>query len=612
MAEQPTKLPCRQRVANCCLELRSAFTTHGREFEMVDMDIGGVTMKGFKHLPPNVSQSLRPFFDKYAARTWLMCHDSDERYTFGEAARISDAIGAALCHDFDVKLGDKVAIAMANWPESMMAFIAAQHIGATAVMFVAERPAEVEYHVKNSGPKVIILDPAMHDMLRRCSAPLGLRVVLCRSDEAVARRLGATCWEEVLRLGEGKTLPSLGALTEEDDAMLLYTSGTTGMPKGVCQSQRSFSTSIKLGHIVANISADPKLVMPDRINYISGVMNGISRAIPGGSCLIMMPDWDPGLVIDLIEREQLRRIWGRTSMILDILEHPAFEPRRVASLKSIAVGGDAVPPILLKRVYDKVPNVIMIHGYGCTEMSALSAMNIGANYVKRPTSVGRPCLLMDIKIKDRETGEIMPDGQRGEVCVKSITLMRCYHLQPELTRKVIDKDGYFHTEDVGKMEGGFLYILGRYKDVFYNHGLTVDCAEVEAGFYEHPAVRQCCVFGLPHPRIGQVPAAAVWVQEAVTQADLNAHADAIMSWYKVPDPSHIFMHTTELPKVGFSGKLDKKGLRDHYCKQVGPLSDITEAPRDRAAAAEVEAGSRAQREARPARCQSCCLPWLAR
>mmetsp|Transcript_48717 Transcript_48717/g.95536 ORF Transcript_48717/g.95536 Transcript_48717/m.95536 type:complete len:210 (+) Transcript_48717:77-706(+) len=199
---------------------------------------------------------------------------------------------------------------------------------------------------------------------------------------------------------------------------------------------------------------------------------------------------------------------------------------------------------------------------------ALGTHHKGADYLLHPTSCGKPVPLMcEVAIIDPNTGKKLSQGKRGEVCIKGAFVMKCYHNKPEATKKAIDKDGYFHTGDIGKFEGGFLYILDRMKDLIIRGGENIDCSEVEAAISTHPAVRECSVFGLPDERLGEVVGVAVWCTKQATGDELVAQAAKHLAKFKVPLAENIFFHQEELPK-GPTGKLDKKGLREKYKEVV--------------------------------------------
>merc|ERR1719343_313098 len=237
-------------------------------------------------------------------------------------------------------------------------------------------------------------------------------------------------------------------------------------------------------------------------------------------------------------------------------------------MKQFVAGGAPVPPAQVSKMKQATGKVSSAQGYGLTEVCGGVVVNKGIDYLKHPSAAGKPLpLVCKVDVLDPATGKAVPSGERGEICIKGAMVMARYHNKPEETAKVIDANGYFHTGDVGKYEDGFLYVLDRIKDIIIRGGENIDCSEVEAALYSHPAVRECSVFGLPDERLGEVVGAAIWLQSEATAAELSQHCASKIAKFKVPEAQNIFFHTSELPK-GATGKLDKKGLREKYSAQV--------------------------------------------
>merc|ERR1712050_245518 len=301
--------------------------------------------------------------------------------------------------------------------------------------------------------------------------------------------------------------------------------------------------------------------------HITALGNTCLWSLPAGNAIIMMRKWDAGEALKLIEQEKATRFTGVPTMVRDMFEHPNFKPEAFASMKNIAAGGAPVPPSLMAKV--RKSGSKPAQGYGLTETMGAVAVNNGVDYKKHPTSCGKPIpLVVQAAIKDPATGKTLKDGERGELCIKSQFNMKGYQNRPEDTAKVIDSEGFFHTGDIAKMQGGFVYILDRLKDIIIRGGENIDCSEVEREFYKHEAVKEVSVFGLPDERLGEVVGVAVFPLKPVTAAELVQHAaSGKLAKFKVPEEKHIFLLDEELPK-GATGKIDKKGLREKYSKQV--------------------------------------------
>lgn len=540
----------------------------GGTFRFGDKEVRGVKLRCFTNLPAALGDYYSIWFKKHAEKEWLLYQD--ERYTFKQAHKMYMALGAELATTYGIKKGDKVGICMRNYPELLMAFLAITAVGGVAVPLNALwRSEELEYAVADSGCKVLIADPERMALSERFFQRLGLQGIVCRGGGSTPQVPGVQTWEDVLAAGSNKKLAA-PRMDPEDEAMIMYTSGSTGTPKGVVHTHRSVGTAMKIGELASVANPEPNGVklMAVPLFHITALCPIGLFSIPAGMKIVMMRKWDPAAALDIIEKEQVTGFTGVPTMMRDLMEHPDFDPVRLSSLKGVVAGGAPVPPSQVMQMRKKAKNVQSGQGYGLTETMALGTFNKGADYLRHPTSCGKPVPLMcEIAIIDPTTHKAVAEGGRGEVCIKGAFLMKGYHNKEEATKEAIDKNGFFHTGDIGKFEGGFLYILDRMKDLIIRGGENIDCSEVEAAFNTHPAVRECSVFGLPDERLGEVVGAAIWCTQDVTKEDLLAQAAKTLAKFKVPLLDNLFIHAEELPK-GATGKLDKKGLRTKYSELV--------------------------------------------
>jgi len=256
-------------------------------------------------------------------------------------------------------------------------------------------------------------------------------------------------------------------------------------------------------------------------------------------------------------------------MVSDMIAHPNFSEEKIKTMKNMVAGGAPSPEKNAVNLRNKAPNVKSGQGWALTETFALGTTNTGADFLTNPGSCGKPLpIFVDLCIKDPE-GNKLPEGSRGEVCITGAMMMTGYQNKPEATAEVFDKEGYFHTGDVGEIHGGFLYIKDRIKDIIIRGGENIDCSEVEAAFYKHgDSVREASVFGLPDERLGEVVAICLWVDGDVSAKDLVATASKHLAKFKVPEERYVFLRNEALPK-GATGKIDKKGMREHYKNELG-------------------------------------------
>lgn len=549
----------------------------GGRFQMHTTKVRGVDYKCFKNLPDAIGDFYRPFILSHGNKIWI--HYEEETITWASALESYEALGAELRSTYGVKPGESVGILMRNIPEFMLAFLGATAAGCRAVPLNAMWNAkEVEYAVKDSDCKVVLCDPERMELLKDCVGDLGFKMVLCRGDKATAEAAGAATWEDVIAAGKGKPRPSLKGIGPEDDAMIMYTSGTTGFPKGVVHTMRSLGTACKIGELSAAASSEPesKAILAVPLFHITSLMQLFLHSIPAGIELVMLRKWDAGRALELIDKLKVTRFIGVPTMVRDMIEHPDFTVEKVASMKQFAAGGAPVPPAQVEKMRKITKSTSSAQGYGLTETAGGVIVNRGVDYLRHPTSCGKALpFLVEVGILDPATNQPVKEGERGELCIRSAVNMVRYHNRPEDTKKAIDENGYFHSGDVAKMEGGFVYILDRLKDIIIRGGENIDCSEVEAALYAHPAVRECSVFGLPDERLGEVVGCAIWVEGDVTTAEISQHCAAKLAKFKVPLAQHVFFHSEELPK-GATGKLDKKGLRDHYGAAIkgAPMSKM--------------------------------------
>jgi len=546
-------------------EAAAQLTAPGARFETERITVGGVELTAFKHAPP----SLRELFASARERgdqTFLVYED--ERWSFADTMRQVDALGATLVERYGVRKGDRVAIGMRNYPEWIVSFAAILSVGAVSVSLNAWwTEDELDYALEDCGATVLVADRERAARSRRSAGRLGFRTIVVRGGEDVLD--GVDRWEDVV--APGAPLPDV-EIGPDDDATILYTSGTTGRPKGAVSTHRAvvqalmgFGCRTAIDRLLnprpaADDAEPPVFILIVPLFHVTGCVPVLLSCFSAGLKLVIMYKWDPERALELIERERVTNFVGVPTQSWDLLESPRFAEFDTSSLRSVGGGGAPAPPELVKRVASSFAKGGPSIGYGMTETNAYGPGNNGADYTSHPTSTGRSTPILEIDVRDAENRSV-PIGERGEIWFKGPNLIRGYWNRPEATAETI-VDGWLRTGDIGRIdEDDFVYVEDRAKDMVLRGGENVYCAEVEAAIYEHPGVYEAAVFGIPHERLGEEVAAVVFPRAGheVTVEQLQNHVAERLASFKVP--SRILLRTSPLPRNP-AGKILKRDLRD--------------------------------------------------
>ena len=540
-------------------------TAAGAKFETTEVEIRGSTFTVFKDAPATV----RDLFDstrRFDDAEFLVYED--ERYTYADVRERTSAIAAALQTTYGVGKGDRVAIAMRNYPEWIFTYLGAVSIGAIVVSLNAWwTPDELRYGLEDSAPAVLVADPERIDRTRAAAAHLGIATIGVRLTGDAPD--GVDRWDDVVVAGATYDRPDLDP---DDDATILYTSGTTGHPKGAVSTHRAIVQALK--GFSAKAAADglrrpteaagrtgrPVFILIVPLFHVTGNVPVMLGSLASGLKLVIMHKWEPGRALELIEREKVTNFVGVPTQSWDLLEHPDFAKYDTSSLASVGGGGAPAPPQLVTRVSSSFAAAKPSIAYGMTETNAYGPANSGTDYQAHPTSTGRGTPILQISVRDAD-GVAVATDQRGEIWLKSPSMIRGYWNRPEATDEAI-VDGWLRTGDLGRLdEDGFLYIEDRAKDMVLRGGENVYCAEVEAAIYDHPDVYEAAVFGVPHERLGEEVAAAIVLRPgaSVDTDALTAFLAERIAAFKVP--SKVFFHTEALPRNA-AGKILKRDLRD--------------------------------------------------
>ncbi|MFD0690216.1 class I adenylate-forming enzyme family protein [Actinomadura fibrosa] len=552
-------------------EVRAAMTAPGQLFEMDEVEIRGVRTRVWKNAPPTLRDVLE--ISRLHGDAPFLVYE-DDRLSFAEHYAEAAAFARLLIGRYGVRKGDRVAIAMRNYPEWSVAFFGAAAAGAVVVPLNAWWSAgELEYGLRDSGAAVLVADRQRAERLAGVLPSLDLAALVVRADGPPPP--GTEAFEDVLGdTGDpaAASLPDL-ALDPEDEATIFYTSGTTGRSKGALGTHRNITTnpvSLAYGMLSAGVRAGgelEELSRPQRRVTLLSVpffhATGchsvlVSSALQGGT-VVLMYKWDVDKALRLIERERVTGFGGVPTMAWQVLTSPDFDKYDTSSLTSVSYGGAPAPPTLVDKIKNRLPQRVPGNGYGLTETSSVTTYNAGVNYLEHPDSVGPPVAVCDVKVVD-PAGDELPTGEVGELLIKGPNVIKGYWNKPEATAQAI-VDGWFHSGDLARLDAdGFVYIVDRAKDMLIRGGENIYCAEVEAALYEHPAVADCGVIGVPHEVLGEEVGAVVRLRPgaSATAAELQEFLADRIAAFKIP--AHVWFRADELPRNP-GGKLLKTRLR---------------------------------------------------
>lgn len=555
---------------------REELTGPGGPFEIVRADILGQKLLTYKNAPPSIREVWLST-TQFADRPYLIY--GDERLTYADSHKLVNATAAWLAAQ-GVKPGDRIAVAMRNFPEWMLIYWAAVSIGVAVVGMNAWWTAEeMAYGLSDSAPKVLFLDAErLARVKERPEMVAGMKLVGVRIPDAPANIIP---WTDVV--AKGGDMPDV-SVDPDSDACIFYTSGTTGFPKGAQLTHRGCVANLLNMQFAAASSAlamqratglEPPAVPPVPVTLITTPLFhvtanncGAYAATAVGGALVLMYRWDAGEALRLIARERITGMSGVPVMARELINHPDFEKTDTSSLLALAGGGAQVPPDLVLKIESKVATARPGTGYGMTETCGIITSISGDFFVDKPDSAGPWMPNFEAKCVDDE-GKTVGPGEIGELWVRGSSVIKGYINRPEATAASIT-DGWLHTGDVARIdENGFIYIVDRKKDMVLRGGENVYCAEVEATIYRHTAVAECCVFGVPDDRLGEEVGVAVVLKpgETLTDTALREHCAVIMAKHKVP--RYVWFLNEPLPRNA-SGKFLKRELRDSLAPKVQP------------------------------------------
>ena len=553
-------------------------TAPGAPFEMDTVTIRGIPTRVWKNAPPTL-RAVVETARAHGERIFLV-HE-DERVSFEAFFRAVSAFAREL-RSQGVAKGDRVAIVMRNLPEWPVAFYAAASLGAIVTPLNAWWTGpELEYGLTDSGTKIAIMDAERLERLAEHipNCPDLKCVFVSRLAEESANPQVVKLESVIGEPAAWRALPDQGLPDEEifpdDDATIFYTSGTTGKPKGALATQRNINSNIMASGCAAARSflrrgetpPAPDPDAPQRATLLSvpffhatGCFAILNPSLLAGAKLAMMRRWDPVRAFELIEREKITSAGGVPTIAWQLIEHPLRANYDLSSLESVAYGGAPSAPELVRKIRETFPNSQPGNGWGMTETSATAATHGAEDYSHRPDSCGPAVPVTDLKIMTVEGDRELPIGKVGELWCRGPQVVKGYWNKPEATAQTF-QDGWVKTGDLARLDSeGFCFIIDRAKDMLIRGGENIYCIEVENVLYDHPAVMDAALVGIPHKTLGEEPGAVVTLKPGAeaTEADLRAFVAERLAAFKVP-VKVIFWPET-LPRNA-NGKIIKAELR---------------------------------------------------
>ncbi len=514
------------------------------------------------NFPDTLPSLFRTFCALNAANEAVVA--GNERLTFADLDRISETLAHGLA-ERGVGKGDRVGIAMRNCPAWIVCHMAIAKAGGVATLLNGWWEAhEMEHAIELTDPKLIIAD-----------ASRGKRIAArCTGRDIVSLPVDLPIEQAITELTSAAGDQPLPEVEPDDDATILFTSGSTGEAKGALSTHRAVTTAtytyatgllVMLGLLTEEDRAPkspPRTLISVPLFHVTGEVPVMLNSFVIGRCMVIMSKWDPDEALKLIEREKVTYFVGVPTMSLELMTHPDRHKYDLSSLTDIAAGGAPRPISHVTRLREEFPLAKPALGYGLTETNAVGCHNFWGNYADKPASTGRAHKpYVDLAILGEDDAHL-PAGETGEVGIRTAANIQGYWRNPEATAALFTPDGFIRTGDIGYIdEDGYLFIVDRKKDIIIRGGENISAAEVEAACYACPAVGEASVFGAHDERLGEVPVAVIHLREPLGEEALRAFLEGRIARFKVP--ARFIFADAPLPRLG-TGKIDRRSLKSRY------------------------------------------------
>lgn len=544
-------------------------TTTNPTFMVGTADIRGVQYPVFENIPPHIRalmQTSREIQGDGAAEYIVY---QDERWSYDEFCRETNKMAHVLQDELGVHQGDPVAIALRNCPEMVILTAAIASIGAVIVFVNAWwTTQELDYALKDSGAKTIFADAKRVERVLPLAKAADLRLVGVRDGEDLTNLRYSVLRDAM----NDDSWPTVDIHTDDDFAVM-YSSGTTGQPKGVVQTHRGALSSVftwLMQAVMAPLldppeegappAPRPAVLVVTPLFHVTASHSLFLLSMPAGAKFVMLPKWDAENAVNVIRDEEITRFMGVPTQSADLMTKAMQMNEPLPSLDFLGAGGAKRPAAQVSELADLFPNAKVATGWGMTETNANGIGMSGADYVARPGSAGKlypP--IQQLKFLD-DDGQEVATGVLGEITVKSVCNMRCYLNKPEETNEIF-QDGWLRSGDLGMIDkDGFVTIVDRKKNIIIRGGENIACLDVEGAIHHHPAVAEACAFSVPDDRLGEIVGASIQLKPdmTLTADDLRKSLGDHIAHFKIPQ--HIWFQGDPLPRVA-TDKIDRRAAR---------------------------------------------------
>ncbi len=556
-------------------------TAPGAPFAVSRRRLNGVDYTLFDSAPANITEVYAQAAE-HAGQEFLVYEG--ERYSFGDLLQQAAAVARRLVDELGIEKGDRVAIAMRNYPEWMSSYIAITSIGAVAVPLNSwGQTRELIFSIEDAEAKLLFCDQQRHALVADQLSRLGIAAVVARAETELSAD-NCLDFRDLLAGQTGTAMPRV-AIAAEDPVMILYTSGTTGTPKGalsthraLCQSLTNFEVAAAasaminpeaIGHMQASGFA-PTQLLAVPLFHVSGLHAVFLTCFKAGRKVVMMHRWDVRQALQLVESERVTVVSAAPAMLLQLMESEEFAQYDTSSIFGIGAGGAATPPRVARLIDQNLPEGYPGTGWGMTETNAVGTSFTGKPFRHKPGSAGFPHPTVQIEVRGAD-GRPLPQGQPGELWIKSPTLISAYWNRPDADAEDF-REGWFNSGDIGYFdEEGYLFLSDRAKDMVIRAGENIYPAEIENVLQDCPEIQEVAAFGVPDPELGEQLAVAVVARAGaeLNVAQVRDFAARNLAHFKVPH--YIVLRTRALPRNA-SGKVLKKDLKAELENSAAHLS----------------------------------------